>query len=102
VDNWTRIISNCRYVLNNATTWISNCQNYVTNPLPPLRGSSIPKVSDLQNFKGFGIDGAGAISFLLTLEDLLDLHHVQSAHRVILTSKAVPYRARTIIYSLAL
>jgi hypothetical protein len=91
------MISNCRYVWSNATTWISNCQNYVTNPLPPLRGSSIPKINDLQNFKGFGIDSAGAISFLLTLEDLFDLHQVQSAHRVILIGKAVPYRAGTLI-----
>jgi hypothetical protein len=55
------------------------------HPSLPPRGSSIPKINDLPNFKGFGIDGADATSFLptLQLEDLFDLHQVQSAHRVI-------------------
>jgi hypothetical protein len=74
----------------------------VTNPLPnpvapavhsllPPRNSSIPKINDLPKFKGFGIDGSDATSFLLTLEDLFDLHQVASAHRVILVGQAFPH-----------
>jgi hypothetical protein len=58
--------------------------------LPP-RNSSIPKINDLPKFKGFGIDGSDATSFLLTLEDLFDLHQVASAHRVILVGQAFPH-----------
>jgi hypothetical protein len=65
----------------------------VSNPVPPLRGSSIPEINDLPKFKGFGIDGADATSFLLTLEDLFDLHQVQSAHHVILVGQTYPHSA---------
>jgi hypothetical protein len=43
---------------------------------PPVRVSSIPKLNDPHKFKGIRIDGADATSFLLTLEDLFELHQV--------------------------
>jgi hypothetical protein len=70
----------------------------VSNPVPPLRGSSIPKINDLPKFTGFGIDGADATSFLLTLEDLFDLHQVQSAHHVILVGQTFPHSTPAIAW----
>jgi hypothetical protein len=58
--------------------------------LPPCN-SSIPKINDLPKFKGFGIDGSDATSFIFALEDLFDLHQVQSAHRVILVGQTFPH-----------
>jgi hypothetical protein len=59
--------------------------------LLPSRNFSIPKLNDLPKFKGFGIDGSDATSFLFTLEDVFDLHHVASAHRVILVGQTFPH-----------
>jgi hypothetical protein len=69
-------------------------QNPVAPAVPtllPPRNSSIPKINDLPKFKGFGIDGSDATSFIFALEDLFDLHQVQSAHRVILVGQTFPH-----------
>jgi hypothetical protein len=42
------------------------------HPALPLRGLSIPKISDLPKLKSFGIDGVVATWFLLSLKDLCD------------------------------